>query len=52
MFEKKDSRVKSAAATNLSFLYYLVSSAFHKHILEPCVFVLVPRRGSGGAGGA
>lgn len=27
MFEKKDSRVKSAAATNLSFLYYLVSGA-------------------------
>lgn len=25
MFEKKDSRVKSAAATNLSFLYFLVS---------------------------
>lgn len=24
MFEKKDSRVKSAAATNLSFLYFLV----------------------------
>lgn len=23
-FEKKDSRVKSAAATNLSFLYFLV----------------------------
>nr|XP_045724480.1 intraflagellar transport protein 88 homolog [Mirounga angustirostris] len=28
MFEKKDSRVKSAAATNLSFLYYLVSFVF------------------------
>lgn len=28
MFEKKDSRVKSAAATNLSFLYYLVGFAF------------------------
>lgn len=28
MFEKKDSRVKSAAATNLSFLYYLVSFGF------------------------
>lgn len=28
MFEKKDSRVKSAAATNLSFLYYLVSFMF------------------------
>lgn len=26
-FEKKDSRVKSAAATNLSFLYFLVSSS-------------------------
>ncbi|XP_023386483.1 intraflagellar transport protein 88 homolog [Pteropus vampyrus] len=26
MFEKKDTRVKSAAATNLSFLYYLVIS--------------------------
>lgn len=26
MFEKKDSRVKSAAATNLSFLYFLVST--------------------------
>lgn len=26
-FEKKDSRVKSAAATNLSFLYYLVRSS-------------------------
>lgn len=32
MFEKKDSRVKSAAATNLSFLYYLVS-------LFPCLQV-------------
>lgn len=30
MFEKKDSRVKSAAATNLSFLYYLVSVFFNK----------------------
>lgn len=28
MFEKKDSRVKSAAATNLSFLYYLVGFGF------------------------
>lgn len=28
MFEKKDTRVKSAAATNLSFLYYLVSFIF------------------------
>lgn len=28
MFEKKDSRVKSAAATNLSFLYFLVSEIF------------------------
>lgn len=27
MFEKKDSRVKSAAATNLSFLYFLVSNS-------------------------
>jgi hypothetical protein len=26
MFEKKDSRVKSAAATNLSFLYFLVNN--------------------------
>lgn len=25
-FEKKDSRVKSAAATNLSFLFYLVKT--------------------------
>uniref|UniRef100_A0A8D0EM73 Intraflagellar transport protein 88 homolog n=1 Tax=Strix occidentalis caurina TaxID=311401 RepID=A0A8D0EM73_STROC len=28
MFEKKDSRVKSAAATNLSFLYFLVTTNY------------------------
>ncbi|XP_015498103.1 intraflagellar transport protein 88 homolog isoform X2 [Parus major] len=32
MFEKKDSRVKSAAATNLSFLYYLSYRYFPSNI--------------------
>lgn len=50
MFEKKDSSVKSAAATNLSFLYYLVSSAFHDYVGTVVFLGCCPRRGSGEVG--
>ncbi len=39
MFEKKDSRVKSAAATNLSFLYFLVSTLLKSVDLEELVLI-------------
>ena len=34
-FEKKDSRVKSAAATNLSFLFFLVSLQVNDLVVRP-----------------
>lgn len=40
-FEKKDSRVKSAAATNLSFLYFLVGETWpsgYRRFFHVCVF--------------
>ena len=51
MFEKKDSSVKSAAATNLSFLYYLVSSAFHNYVGTVVFLRCCPRRGLEKRGG-